>query len=138
MAELPLVDPPALTGTVLLVDDDEDVRRIAAVILREFGLVVIEVSDAAAALEVLTDPERIDLLVTDLTLGGMGGLELAQLAKTIKPDIRVLYVSGRPHDVGNDPESLHGPLIQKPWGPAELRSLIGELLPRQDPGAARR
>jgi two-component system, cell cycle sensor histidine kinase and response regulator CckA len=83
--------------SVLFVDDDDYVRRVAARALRTRGYTVIEASDGNAALAALTR-ERIDLLLTDVVMPGMDGRQLAELACTKQPELKVLYTSGYTDD----------------------------------------
>jgi CheY-like chemotaxis protein/anti-sigma regulatory factor (Ser/Thr protein kinase) len=90
--------PPARPGeTVLLVDDDESVRRVGVAVLADLGYCVVEAADAHAALRILDHPEspRIDLLLTDVVLpGGMDGRQLAEEIRRRRPAIKVLYMTG--------------------------------------------
>jgi CheY-like chemotaxis protein len=113
---------------VLLVDDDLEVRRIAAVILGELGLRVIEADGAEDAMTVLRGPDRVDLLMTDLAMPGIGGIELAHIAKKTKPDLRVLYTSAYVRTADQSPALRYGPLIEKPWMLQQLREVIDKLL----------
>jgi signal transduction histidine kinase/DNA-binding response OmpR family regulator len=79
---------------VLLVEDNEDVRNYSAMILGELGYRVLEAGDADAALKILQRPGRIDLLFTDVVLPGRTGRMLADEARTIRPDLKVLFTTG--------------------------------------------
>jgi CheY-like chemotaxis protein len=82
-------------GTVLLAEDDARVRAVIVQALRGAGFVVIEAEDGEQALQRADDHVGpIDLLVTDLVMTRMGGLELARRLKAVRPGLRVLYVSG--------------------------------------------
>src|SRR6185436_5653653 len=88
------------TETVLLVEDDENVRRITARILTTRGYTVLQAGDGAHALAMLEgyrDP--VHLLITDVVLPKMGGRELAERVLARRPDIHVLYMSGYSDDV---------------------------------------
>ncbi len=88
---------------VLLVDDEPDVRAVAALQLKRLGYEVVEADDAHQALVLLDDGESFDLLITDIALpGGMSGIDLAVAARTRKSDVPVLYVSGYA-DAGPEP-----------------------------------
>ncbi len=116
-------EPP----TILLVDDDDDVRLITATALSQLGYTVIQAADAEDALSIFRERPTIELLLTDLAMPGMGGAELAHIAKSMRPDLKVVYVSAHAHL--NDPALRHGPLLAKPWTTDVisrlLRSLIG-------------
>src|SRR4051794_6670485 len=114
--------------TVLLVDDDAEVRRGAAVVLGELDFRGIEGGGAETAMTVLRGPDRVDLLMTDLAMPGIGGMELAHLAKRVQPDLRVLYTSAYVRTSEQNPALRHGPLIEKPWMLQQLREVIEKLL----------
>src|SRR5262245_52224545 len=81
--------------TILVVEDDEDVRAYLVETLRDLNYRVLRASDAIAALGFLQQPDlRIDLLLTDVVLPGMNGRELAKEAQAQRPRIKVLYVTG--------------------------------------------
>jgi signal transduction histidine kinase len=86
-----------LTGTehVLVVEDDAGVRRLAARALREQGYTVHDAATPAEALVMLEDRARtVDLLLTDAILPGMDGKALAQRARGLRPELRILFMSG--------------------------------------------
>jgi PAS domain S-box-containing protein len=81
--------------TILVVEDDNDVRAYTVEIIRELGYHVLEANDGPAALRLLKrEDQRIDLLFTDVVMPGMSGRELADKAREIQPDLQVLYTSG--------------------------------------------
>jgi CheY-like chemotaxis protein len=81
--------------TILVVEDDEDVRTYLVETLRDLNYRVLRASDAIAALGFLQQPDlRIDLLLTDVVLPGMNGRELAKEAQAQRPRLKVLYVTG--------------------------------------------
>jgi CheY-like chemotaxis protein len=91
--------PPASAAgkTILLVEDDNQVRRVSARILREEGYVVLEACNAAEAAEVC-EHHTVDLLLTDVVMSGLSGIELAdQLTKRF-PRLLTLIMSGYPGD----------------------------------------
>src|SRR4051794_22478012 len=96
-------------GTVLLVDDDVDVRRIAAVILGELGFDVLEAGGAEEDMGIIRSPDKIDLLMTDLAMPGIGGIELARMAKRARPALKVLYTSAYVRAQGGSRALVHGP-----------------------------
>ncbi len=82
-------------GTVLLVEDEDSVRVVAAERLRELGYEVLEAGDGPAALRLLRAGGRVDLLVTDVGLpGGMNGRQVADAARERRPDLPVLFITG--------------------------------------------
>jgi len=81
--------------TILLVEDDHDVRAYVVEILRDMHFQVLEAHDADSALGLLERNDvRLDLLLTDVVLPGMNGNQLAQEIKRRQPDARVLFMSG--------------------------------------------
>ncbi|MEP7383405.1 MAG: response regulator [Gemmatimonadota bacterium] len=83
------------TRSVLVVDDEESVRRVAARTLRREGYRVSEARDADEALSLVSqDPSVADLLLTDLVMPGLSGVELASCMVAARPDVRVLFSSG--------------------------------------------
>src|SRR5258708_6222069 len=108
------MNQPNARGTVLLVDDDVEVRQVAAVILGEMGFQVMEASSAEDAMEVIRSPTKLDLLMTDLAMPGIGGMELAHLAKKARPDLKILYTSAYVRAEQGSKGLGYGPLIEKP------------------------
>ncbi len=88
--------PRAMDGqTVLVVDDEPTVRRLVIEALRDLGYAATEAGDGASGLAVLLSAARVDLLVTDVGLpGGMNGRQLADAAQQIRPDLKVLFITG--------------------------------------------
>jgi CheY-like chemotaxis protein len=81
--------------TVLLVEDEDSVRAVAAEHLRELGYTVMEVTDGAAALRLLRLGARVDVLVTDVGLpGGLNGRQVADAARERRPGLPVLFITG--------------------------------------------
>ena len=86
--------------TVLLVEDQDEVRHLATKVLEAKGYRVLEAADGAAALALVQrHPGPIDLLLTDVVMPGMNGRELAEYLKKRLPVVKVLYTSGYTHDV---------------------------------------
>jgi len=80
---------------VLLVEDEEGVRAMAAEYLRDLGYTVLEAGDGPAALRLLRLGSRVDLLVTDVGLpGGMNGRQIADAARERRPGLLVLFITG--------------------------------------------
>jgi CheY-like chemotaxis protein len=88
--------PRAREGeTVLVVDDEPTVRMLITDILEELGYCALEAGDGIAALQVLQSDRRIDLLVTDVGLpGGMNGRQVADAGRALRPELRVLFITG--------------------------------------------
>jgi PAS domain S-box-containing protein len=81
--------------TVLVVDDEPSIRMLVADVLEELGYTAVGAEDGASGLEVLRSARRVDLLVTDVGLpGGMNGRQLADAGRAIRPELRVLFITG--------------------------------------------
>lgn len=110
-------------NTILVVDDDPAVLEYASGVLQEYGYAVFAARDGAAALLLLSDNERIDLLFTDLVMPGFDGVELARRAGKEIPGLKVLFTSGYSTDAA--PE---GHLLKKPYRPQQLAGAIATAL----------
>lgn len=116
---------------ILLVDDEPQVRAIAAIQLRRLGYEVVQAEDGHEALDLLQSSGPIDLLVTDIGLpGGMTGLDLAGAVRERHPDMPVLYVSGysdgsSSENAQRDPTAL---FLAKPYDRAALAAAVREAL----------
>ena len=86
--------------TVLLVDDDPDVRALLSEVLRIGGFAILEAPDGTTALRIAeTTLQSIEILVTDINMPGINGLELARRVQALRPGTGVVYMSGAPADV---------------------------------------
>ena len=86
--------PPSRPLTVLVVDDEELVRKFVERVMREAGYETATASDGPEALEVAAKLERFDILVTDVMMPQMTGDELARRLRQSTPEIKVLYLTG--------------------------------------------
>jgi DNA-binding response OmpR family regulator len=104
--------------TVLIVDDDPGVRALLSEALRSGGFAVLEAADGAAALEIAESSARsIEILVTDVNMPGIDGLELARRVRALRPATGVLYMSGAPADVAATWDlAAGGVFLPKPFG----------------------
>ena len=117
--------------TLLLVDDEPQVRTIAAIQLKRLGYEILQAEDAREALEILDRTPAVDLLVTDIGLpGGMSGLDLAAAVRKRYPLISVLYVSG--YSDGSSSESAEqdsdAQFLAKPYDKLALAAAIRRAL----------
>jgi PAS domain S-box-containing protein len=114
---------------VLLVDDDADVRAVAAAMLAEAGHEVIEAGSGGAALDLLTDPDlKIDLMVADIVMPGMNGIELAHVVRRRRPEMPVLFVTGYGGAALPAHQPPPGELLRKPFRAADLTSKVNTML----------
>ncbi|QXI55922.1 response regulator [Pseudomonas alvandae] len=80
--------------TVLIVEDDPAVRVLVSAVLSELGYAFVEAGDANGAMPILQSSQRIDLLISDVGLPGMNGRQLAEIGRQIRPDLKVLFITG--------------------------------------------
>jgi PAS domain S-box-containing protein len=116
--------------TILIVEDDNDVRSYGTEILREIGFTVLEASDGPSGLRLLQHHPEVKLLFTDVGLPGMNGRELVERAREVRPGIRVLFTTGYArnaivHQGRLDPGVE---LLTKPFTRAQLARRIREVL----------
>jgi len=111
--------------TILVVDDEPEVRQSTAMLLEALEFSVVEAPGGREALAILESDDGIDLLFVDLILsGGINGAELAREAVASRPGLKVLLTSGRPEMV----KGKRFPVIGKPFRLSELGDRIGEVL----------
>ena len=117
--------------TILLCEDDEQVRRVIERLLRSEGYEVLTASDGRQALGLVEGrSQELDLLITDVVMPGMGGRELARSIQGTFPGMRTLFVSGHTHD-DFDLEDLEDPeteFLEKPFQKPELLRRVRRLL----------
>lgn len=129
-----MADDPS-SPVVLVVDDDASARRIVTEILRRGGYTVLEAAAGTEALSVSWAHDGgIDLLLTDIVLPGMNGVQLASRIADQRPGIAVVFMSGRPEvdAVRFGVLAPSYPFLPKPFGAAELLAMVGAAVPRAE------
>ena len=114
--------------TILLVDDSHRIRPLVRAILADLDCQILEADGADQALELAAGPgTRIDLLLTDITMPGMSGVELAARLRLSFPNVQVLYMSGYalPSLITKE---MH--FIEKPFRPDALLAKVREMFER--------
>ena len=102
-------------GTLLIVDDEPAITRVCRLILERQGFRVTARSSATEALEVLIDsPQAFDLLLTDLTMPKISGVDLAERVRQLNPDLPILLMTGYRADAPTGSEGLFHEVLQKP------------------------
>jgi PAS domain S-box-containing protein len=124
---------PAVHGTetVLLVEDEPEVKRICALTLRALGYAVVEANDAEHAIELCAAGEpRIDAMLTDVVMPGMSGVALFERLRALRPGLKVLFMSGYTDRQIVDASTLSeaAAFLSKPFSPDELGKRLRELL----------
>jgi len=116
--------------TILVVEDNEDVRAYSTDALRDYGFNVLEAADASEALRILDGKARVDLLFTDIGLPGLNGRELVAMVQRKHPTIRILFTSG--YAQMPSPTSSRWiseiPLLSKPFTRAQLYEKVMTVL----------
>ena len=116
--------------TILMVEDDDMARGHVGMQLRSLGYEVLVANSGDAALDLIEGPARIDLLLTDVVMPGLGGRQLSALAQAIRPELPTLFISG----YAESSVTLHGEivwglhLLRKPYTRQELASKVRRVL----------
>jgi CheY-like chemotaxis protein len=128
--------PSPRTARILVVDDDDAVRRSLTRALRLEGHVVAAAASGEEALEVLrSGSDGFDVVISDVMMRGMSGVALCQRIQTLHPSTRVILISGYPGSHFSD-QSLsveHFDLIPKPFTPAQLAERVQAVLAANGP-----
>lgn len=126
------VKPPVITPApeaktcVLLVDDEPAIRTLFAASLRRDGYFVVEAGGGREAVAAAKKAERIDLVVTDVRMPEMDGIEMANALREDHPEIRIVFVSGYPTDLNAlGPNSR---MLNKPFLRSDLMKAVQELV----------
>jgi CheY-like chemotaxis protein len=114
--------------TILVVDDDPDVRELAVELLREAGHDVLEASTGQEAIVLFEAHPEIDLIFTDIVMPGIDGFRVADVAKTRRPSVKIIYATGY---AGRAEEYLgvrHGAILLKPYRGQQLSAAVAQAL----------
>jgi PAS domain S-box-containing protein len=120
-------DNPVMgSGTILLVEDEPQVRKAVGRQLRSLGYHVLEAADARAAMTIIDGKHAIDLLLSDLVMPGMDGRRLATLVTAARPEIEVLFMSGYTEHIAMRSSSLvpSDRLLAKPFTLKQLAAAV--------------
>jgi CheY-like chemotaxis protein len=132
----PTLLPLAIAGeTVLVVEDDPAVRVLVSAVLSELGYAFVEAGDANTAVPIIESEQRIDLLISDVGLPGMNGRQLAEIGRQIRPELKVLFITGYAEHAAVrggflDPGMQ---LITKPFTFDLLTAKVREMIKQQAP-----
>jgi len=126
--------------TVLVVDDESSVRTLVNEVLEELGYHVLQTDQGAPALRIMESTQRVDLLITDVGLpGGMNGRQLADAALVMRPNLKVLFITGYAESAvigkGNLEPCMH--ILTKPFSLETLGARIKEIIAAPDAGPPR-
>jgi PAS domain S-box-containing protein len=117
--------------TILVVDDEATIRHLIDEVLDEQGYTVIGAADGAAGIKVLQSGAKIDLLITDVGLpNGMNGRQVADAARSLRPDLKVLFITGYAENaaVGNGHLEPGMELLTKPFTMQGLSAKVAEMM----------
>ena len=131
VGEAPAPQPPARgTETILVVEDEPSVRRLAVLGLRSNGYMVLEAANAAEALRVAATEHGIALVVSDVVMPGMRGPELAARLSRVRPDAKMLLTSGHADapEAFRDAKGRPIPFLPKPFTPDRLAHKVRAVL----------
>ena len=124
--------------TILVVDDEPQIRSLVKTVLSRRRHRILEASDGVEALGIVGRPKvRIDLLLTDIVMPGMDGVELARRTASQSPTVQVLYMSGKceADAVRLDMDERGFGFVRKPFDIGELDAKVNQLLARA-PGSS--
>ncbi|MEQ7154837.1 ATP-binding protein [Brevundimonas aurifodinae] len=117
--------------TVLVIDDEETVRMLVVEVLEDAGYVALQAADGPAGLAIVNSDTRIDLLISDVGLpGGMNGRQVADAARTARPGLKVLFITGYAENavVAGDTLEPWMAVMTKPFQVAALGTRIREMI----------
>lgn len=117
--------------TILLVEDEEGVRELTALVLRRSGFRVLTAPDGPQSLGIWEREKRnVELLVTDVVMpGGLDGFDLAEKLRQEKPELKVLYLSGYNRQFARlNPTDERSGFLAKPFSIDELKNLARSLI----------
>jgi CheY-like chemotaxis protein len=115
--------------TIVVVDDERDVREQISTALREIGFSVVEADDGAAGLKLFQSGKDYDLLVTDVGMPGLNGRQLADAARTLWPNLPILMITGYAgKETDQIPEISNIEIMRKPFSLDALIDRVGLML----------
>ncbi len=132
----PITAGSGLEETVLIVDDEPTVRMLVGEVLDDMGYKSLEAQDGATGLKILQSDARVDLLITDVGLpGGLNGRQVADAARALRPELKVLFITGYAENAVVSGGHLEAGMavLTKPFSLEALSTRIGEMLERDPP-----
>ncbi|SRR6266702_2191664 len=119
------------TRTILVVDDEESIRDVILEFLRPLGFHVLLANGSTEAYQHLQSDEPIDVLITDLSLPGIDGVALSGVARDLRPDIHVIFITGKTDGFLSRSNVLlpRSVILRKPFYFPDLLKALNEHLP---------
>ena len=135
VTDSPAISTPA--ATVLLVEDDDYVRRFVRGVLSNEGYRVVEAQNGAEGLKIAEETGRIDLLLADMLLPELSGFDLAEQLLELRPGLKILFVTGYVEGeiVQRSISQLGATFLDKPFTPAALLQHVRDAIGTTQPGA---
>ena len=121
-----VLEESSVAQPILLVDDDPTVLQLVSTILKRQGHEVFEASSGAAALQIAKDHPQIDLVLSDVVMPEMSGVQLCEALKVLRPQVRCILMSG--NDLGLLASEKGAYFLAKPFFPNELLRKVNEVL----------
>ena len=119
---------------ILVVEDDTPVRELLVRVLQDAGYLVAAARNGQEGLELAEQQSSLDLLITDLAMRGMNGIEVAKKLLEKRPNLKVLVTSSyRPEQFGADELPFTAEFLEKPWAPGEMLECVARVLGRSTP-----
>jgi signal transduction histidine kinase len=124
---------PSLDGdeTILLVEDEAAIRKLIQTVLRQRGYHIISARDGAEAAELAREPEtKIDLVITDVVMPRLSGIELAKQLRAARPGLKMIFMSGYAQEgsFAKTPMGENAEILEKPFSPTLLLGVVRRLL----------
>jgi two-component system, cell cycle sensor histidine kinase and response regulator CckA len=122
---------PRCAKTILVVDDEDPIRKLTTKVLKQAGYSVLEARDPTEAWRIwCRDRESIDLLFTDIIMPMMSGPELAREFSLMRPNLKIVFATGSSRMVVRETMDLiaHKRFLEKPYTPKELKDAIASAL----------
>ncbi|WP_040262939.1 MULTISPECIES: response regulator [Pseudomonas] len=116
---------------VLIVEDEAVIRQILNDYLRGEGYHVLEAENGSQAFEILATKPHLDLMITDFRLpGGISGVDVAEPAVKLRPELKVIFISGYPREISDSPHPIarRAPILAKPFALDALHAVIRQEL----------
>lgn len=117
---------------ILVVEDDTPVRELLMRVLQDGGYLVAGAKSGQEALQLAEEQSSLDLLITDLAMRGMNGLEVAQALLAKRPNLKIILTSSyRPEQFSKEELPFPAEYLEKPWTPGEVLDCVGKVLARE-------
>jgi len=116
---------------VLIIEDDESIMTVLSAYLSGEGYRVLEAENGEKAFEILASKPHLDMMITDFRLpGGISGVQIAEPAVRLRPDLKVIFISGYAQEVRetDSPITRTAPILDKPFDLDELQGIMRTML----------